>query len=192
MVPRTHTLEQTLQECREMILPTAYFAPARWYKVFVNEPCQIEVCESFPKQTYRNRCTIMSPDGPVTLSVPVCHVESKQLTRDIQISYQQHWQHQHKIALLSAYKRTPYFDYYQDYIMPLYDNRFKYLKDLNDACHSVVWSLMQNQRPQLPQTLPATDDWQQQDLEQFWGDGSSILDLLMQYGPQTTLYLQQI
>lgn len=172
-----------------LLLPTSYFAPTAWYKAFLSEPSMIEVCESFPKQTYRNRCMIASPNGEVMLSVPVCKVESKQMTRDVRISYQQHWQHQHKIALVSAYKRTPYFDYYQDYLLPLYDKQFKYLKDLNDACHSVVMSLMQNHPPMQTQSLPATDDWQNKDIDQHWGNGSSILNLLMQYGPQTTLYL---
>ena len=172
-----------------MILPTAYFAPVGWYKAFLKEPCRIEVYESFRKQTYRNRCTISSPNGPVTLSVPVCHVESKQLTRDVQISYQQHWQHQHRIALVSAYKRTPYFDYYQDYILPVIDKQFKYLKDLNDNCHAVVMSLLGNRRPDEPQPLPQTDDWQNADLEQYWGDGQSILDLLMEYGPETVKHI---
>lgn len=166
-------------------LPTSYWAPVSWYKAFLHDSCEIEVCESFPKQTYRNRCTITSPNGPITLSVPVCHVESKQLTRDVEISYRQHWQHQHRIAFVSAYKRTPYFDYYQDYILPVIERQYKYLKDLNDNCHSVVMSLMANQRPAEAQPLPATADWQNADLEQYWGNGQSILDFLMLYGPET-------
>lgn len=175
-----------------MILPTSYFAPTAWYKAFFTEACLIEVFESFPKQTYRNRCVITSPNGQVTLSIPVCHAERKQLTRDVEISYQQHWQHQHKIALLSAYKRTPYFDYYQDYILPIYNTHYKYLKDLNDHCHSVVAALISNQRPQATVPLPATDDWQSLDIECYWGNGKSILDILMEYGPETTNYINTL
>ncbi len=176
------------------VLPTAYFAPTEWYKAFMKESCEIEVFESFPKQTYRNRCTITSPNGAVTLSVPVCHVERKQLTRDVEISYQQHWQHQHRIALVSAYKRTPYFDYYQDYLMPVYEKRHKYLKDLNDECHAVVMSLMRNMPAKEVTATPltVTTDWRGCDLEQHWGDGRSILDLLMEYGPETERYLQKL
>ena len=173
-----------------MTLPTAYFAPVGWYKASMKEPYRIEVLESFPKQTYRNRCVITSPNGLVTLSVPVCRVEHKQLTRDIEISYQQHWQHQHKIALISAYKRTPYFDYYQEYILPLYDTKYKYLKDFNHHCHSVVTELMHNRRPTVAQPLQETDIWQPLDLERYWGDGLSILDFLMEYGPETIRYIE--
>lgn len=131
----------------------------------------------------------MSPNGAVTLTVPVCHSERKQLTKDVQISYQQHWQHQHKVALLSAYKNTPYYDYYEDYILPLYDRQFKFLKDLNDACHAVVICLLNNERPKGYSPLPCTADWAECDLEGYWGTGGSILDLLMQYGPQAAEYL---
>ena len=168
-----------------MILPTAYFAPASWYKAYYQEPCIVEVYESFPKQTCRNRCLITSPNGVITLSVPVCHVERKQLTRDVEISYQQHWQHQHKIALVSAYKNTPYFDYYQDFILPLYDLHFRFLIDFNNACHQVVSSLIQNRRPTDNAALPTTTDWQAADLETCFSSQLSILDLLMEYGPQT-------
>ena len=81
----------------------------------------------------RNRCTITTPDGPLTLTVPVKHSERKQLTRDVEISYQKHWQHQHWIALVSAYKRTPYFDYYMDYFRPFYEKETKFLLDLNEG-----------------------------------------------------------
>ena len=103
-----------------MILPTTYMGSAEWYRQFLanSSAVQIEVMESFPKQTYRNRCTITTPDGALTLSVPVKRADSKQLTRDVEISYQQRWQHQHWIALVSAYKRTPYFDYYADFFRP--------------------------------------------------------------------------
>ena len=68
-----------------MILPTTYMGSAEWYRQFLANPSavQIEVMESFPKQTYRNRCTITTPDGALTLSVPVKRADSKQLTRDV-------------------------------------------------------------------------------------------------------------
>lgn len=175
-----------------MILPTAYFAPWSWYRVFLTKPCQIEVCENFVKQTYRNRCRITSPNGKVMLSIPICKVEHKQITSEVEISYEHHWQHQHKIALLSAYKRTPYFDYYWDYIEPIYSTDYKYLKDLNEHCHRVVMSLINNERPQgvMGSCLDYTLDWQGYDLEAIWGDGESVLDLLMEYGPLAKQILQ--
>jgi hypothetical protein len=164
-----------------------------WYRLFLANPSdvQIEVMESFPKQTYRNRCTITTPDGPLTLSIPVKRADSKQLTRDVEISYQQRWQHQHWIALTSAYKRTPYFDYYADFFRPFYEKETKFLVDFNEKIHEVIVRLMANQAKgeEAKRLLGKnrTTDWQGLDLEPCFGNGQSILDLLFEYGPETIM-----
>ena len=194
-----------------LILPTTYLGSAEWYQQFLANPSavQIEVMESFSKQTYRNRCTITTPDGHLSLSVPVKRADSKQLTRDVEISYQQRWQHQHWIALTSAYKRTPYFDYYADFFRPFYEKETKFLVDLNEGLHEVIVALVQNcvelgsssvelssAEDTTPHhttlhytTLRHTADWQGLDLEPCFGNGQSILDLLFEYGPETPLAL---
>ena len=191
-----------------MILPTTYMGPVEWYRQFFANPSdvQIEVMESFPKQTCRNRCTITVPhdsqpncQSPIanrlTLTVPVKRADSKQLTRDVEISYQQRWQHQHWIALVSAYKRTPYFDYYADFFRSFYEQETRFLVDFNEKSHQVISSLMMNnvhptilQNPAQPYTtLHHTSDWQGLDLESCFGNGQSILDLLFEYGPETIM-----
>ena len=190
-----------------------------WYRQFLANPSavQIEVMESFPKQTYRNRCTITQPVGDeamrrlgerretgnslplregqggglLTLSVPVKRADSKQLTRDVEISYQQRWQHQHWIALMSAYKRTPYFDYYADFFRPFYEQETRFLVDFNEKIHEVIVRLMANQAKgeEAKRLLGEnrTSDWQGLDLEPCFGNGQSILDLLFEYGPETIM-----
>ena len=175
-----------------MILPTTYMGSAEWYRQFLANPSavQIEVMESFPKQTYRNRCTITTPDGALTLSIPVKRADSKQLTRDVEISYQQRWQHQHWIALVSTYKRTPYFDYYADFFRPFYEKETKFLVDLNEGLHEVIVRLMANKAMGNRQWAIGenrTTDWQGLDLEPCFGNGQSILDMLFEYGPETVI-----
>lgn len=192
---------QTLN--KRMILPTTYMGSAEWYRQFLANPSavQIEVMESFPKQTYRNRCTITVPhdsqsncQSPIanrlTLTVPVKRADSKQLTRDVEISYQQRWQHQHWIALVSAYKRTPYFDYYADFFRPFYEQETRFLVDFNEKIHDVIVRLMANDEPRTKgkeQRLITTIDWAGKDLEQAFGNGQSILDMLFEYGPETVM-----
>ena len=173
-----------------MVLPTTYMGSVEWYRQFLANlsAVQIEVMESFPKQTYRNRCTITTPDGPLTLSVPVKRADSKQLTRDVEISYQQRWQHQHWIALVSAYKRTPYFDYYADSFRPFYEKETKFLVDLNEGLHDVIVRLLTNEAwRQEGEKARRTSDWMGIDLESTFGNGQSILDLLFEYGPETIM-----
>ena len=176
-----------------MVLPTTYLGSADWYKLYLTNPAQvqIEIMESFPKQTYRNRCTITTPDGPLTLSVPVKRADSKQLTKDVEISYQQKWQHQHWIALMSAYKRTPYFDYYADFFRSFYEKETKFLVDLNEGLHDVIVRLLTNNvaigNGQWAISENRTLDWQGLDLESCFGNGQSILDMLFEYGPETVI-----
>ena len=196
-----------------MVLPTTYLGSVEWYRRFLANPSavQIEVMESFPKQTYRNRCTISQAIGRkvneargerreakgwelLTLSVPVKRADSKQLTRDVEISYQQKWQHQHWIALMSAYKRTPYFDYYADFFRPFYEKETKFLVDFNEGLHETIIRLMANDVAignwQLVIGKNRTSDWQGLDLEPCFGDGQSILDMLFEYGPETPVVLR--
>ena len=176
-----------------IILPTTYLGSVDWYKQYLTNPSevQIEVMESFPKQTYRNRCTITTPDGLLTLSVPVKRADSKQLTRDVEISYQQKWQHQHWIALMSAYKRTPYFDYYADFFRPFYEKETKFLVDLNDGLHDTIIRLLTNNvtigNELLSMGKKRTLDWQGRDLESYFGNGQSVLDMLFEFGPETVM-----
>ncbi|MBQ5626310.1 MAG: WbqC family protein [Paludibacteraceae bacterium] len=201
-----------------IILPTTYLGPVEWYRQFMAHPSEvaIEVMESFPKQTYRNRCTITVPGNGyrvsdigerLTLTVPIKRANSKQLTKDVEISYQQKWQHQHWIALVSAYKRTPYFDYYADFFRPFYEKETKFLVDLNEGLHEVIMGLVNNcielgssgvelfstkeatlhNATQHYTTLHNTTDWQGLDLEHCFGNGQSILDMLFEYGPETIM-----
>ena len=172
-----------------IILPTTYLGSADWYRQYLVNPTEtyIEVMESFPKQTYRNRCTITTPDGPLTLSVPVKRADSKQLTRDVEISYQQRWQHQHWIALMSAYKRTPYFDYYANFFRPFYEKETKYLIDLNEGLHQTIVALLKNDTTIIQQKTAYTADWQGLDIEKSFGNGQCILDILFEYGPETVI-----
>jgi len=164
-----------------MILPTAYLPPRSYIEALMSEPATIEQMESFEKQTFRNRCLIRDAKGElVRLTVPVGKVEHKQLTRDIQISYQTKWQHQHWITLVSAYQHTPYFLYFADYLRPFYEKQYKWLIDLNDELNATLVALLKKQKPQGIITGSRTLDWS----GQIWTDKHpwqtelSVLDTL--------------
>ena len=172
-------------------------APKDWYKAYLTNPAEVEIegLESFEKQTYRNRCLIGgTKDGcseGIRLTVPVKKVEHKQLTRDIEISYQTRWQHQHWISLVSAYGQTPFFDYYAEFFKPFYEKETKWLWDLNNGLHEVICSLLSNERPSDFSRQPSafsyrpTSDWSGKELNSWYGTGKSILDTLFEYGNET-------
>ena len=156
-----------------MILPTAYLPPKSYMEALMSEPATIEQMESFEKQTFRNRALIrdrfadrtqtalLTEYRPIMLTVPVKKVEHKQLTRDIQISYQTRWQHQHWITLVSAYQHTPYFLYFADYLRPFYEKEYKWLLDLNDEMNATLAALLKREKPSAVsiQHSDRTADW---------------------------------
>ena len=121
------------------LLSTTYFGPVQWYqKLNRFDTIYIERCESFVKQTYRNRCVIATTNGLQTLSIPVEHTqekgeESSRLITDIRISNHGNWRHLHWNALMSAYGDSPFFDYYVDDLKPFFEDRWENLFDFNMA-----------------------------------------------------------
>ena len=170
-----------------MILPTAYLPPLSYMQALMSEPATIEQMESFEKQTFRNRCLIRDAKGEIVrLTVPVGKVEHKQLTRDIQISYQTRWQHQHWITLVSAYQHTPYFLYFADYLRPFYEKQYKWLLDLNDELNATLLALLKKERPQIANRASLIDhrtsDWSGQIWtdKHSWQTEISVLDTLFE------------
>ena len=113
------------------LLSSTYFGPVQWYqKLNRYDECLIERHESFIKQTYRNRMTIATTNGPLSLTIPTNH-DTSMAMKDIRISDHANWRHVHWNALLSAYGESPFFEYYQDDIRPFYEKKYEFLFDFN-------------------------------------------------------------
>jgi hypothetical protein len=126
---------------KRVLLSSAYLAPVQYFtKLIRYDEVWIELYEHYIKQSYRNRCTILTANGPQSLSVPVTEgSNSKRLIRDVVISYDHPWQKLHWRALLAAYNNAPFFEYYADSLAPFYQvKRWKYLTDFNQEILSVV------------------------------------------------------
>ncbi len=96
----------------------------------------------FVKQTLRNRTTIATENGAQTLTIPVMHNGRSIPMRDIRISEHGNWRHQHWNALVSAYRKSPFFEYYADDFALFYEERDGFLIDFNMRLHSVVCELL--------------------------------------------------
>ena len=109
--------------------PVEYFVKLNTYKAGL----LVEKEEHFPKQTYRNRANIYSPDGVLALTVPVVKgSKNHTVTKDVKISYEFDWQRLHWLSLQACYRRSAYFEFYEDDIAPFYQNKFEYLFDYNE------------------------------------------------------------
>jgi hypothetical protein len=96
------------------------------------ESITFEIADNFQKQTNRNRTYIYSPNGIQLLNIPVKHSkESHQKTKDIKIDTDFDWQKQHFKSLEAAYRSSPFFEFFEDDIRPLFDKKHTFLLDLN-------------------------------------------------------------
>jgi hypothetical protein len=115
------------------ILPLAYLGSREWWREALSEDAIIDVGEHFVKQTARSRCEIATASGRMMLSANVVKGASihKKAVKDMRLDYSKRWPHQHITAIRSAYKSSPYYDYYAHLLEPLFERRYEFLYDMN-------------------------------------------------------------
>jgi hypothetical protein len=119
-----------------LLIESQYFAPIDVYKTLIG--CDIlclERFEHYQKVSFRNRCNIAGPNGRITLSVPLSKGKNQRtVMKDVKISNEEKWQSLHWKTLVSAYRRSPWFEYFEADLENLYTKPFEYLLDWNIAC----------------------------------------------------------
>lgn len=128
----------------KVCLSTAYLPPIEYFSWLMKaDEALIEQYEHYQKQTYRNRCTIVGPEGKLDLTVPVVKPDRKDAPiRDIRISDHGNWRHLHWNALSSAYNHTPYFEYFRDDFQPFYERKWEFLVDYNEELLTLICQLI--------------------------------------------------
>jgi Mg2+/Co2+ transporter CorB len=146
----------------KILLSTAYIPPIEYFSLISgSSEIMIEKEENYIKQTYRNRCYILSSHGPQILSVPaILGTSHKTPVRDIRIDYSKRWQQVHIRALTAAYNSSPYFKYYFDDILKIISSNHIFLLDLNtELTYSVLNMLRINKKLQYTsEFLPVNKD----------------------------------
>lgn len=120
-----------------------YLAPVPLYaRLFTADGVIFDSETPFVKQTFRNRAVIATENGTQALTIPIVHTGGKQPMRDIRISEHGNWRHLHWNAIVSAYRKSPFFDYYADDFAHFYEERDGFLMDFNLRLHAVVCELL--------------------------------------------------
>lgn len=102
-----------------------------------------EICDNYQKQTYRNRTYIYGANGKLGLYIPVIHThKNRKLFKDIKISYDSNWMGLHLKSLQSAYRSSPYFEYYEDSFIKLFSYSEKFLVDFNLKCINLCLDIL--------------------------------------------------
>ncbi len=199
-----------------MLFTTAYFPSISYMARFLKEDAPVvEVWETYRKQTYRNRCRVMTANGLENLTVPVVKPNGNHtMTRDILVSDHAPWQHIHSRCLESAYKNSPYFDHYYPLLRPIFEGRFERLIDLNDTALQAVLKMLKTKKEIVHTTdyvREAENDlreafspkkaldaslfptYYQVFSEKFpFAPDLSVLDLIFNEGPEAVEYLKRL
>ena len=207
----------------KVLLPVAYLPAAEYFAYLAAaDEVVIELHETYPRQSWRNRCSIMTANGALDLIVPVKKPEGKHSkTADVLISNHENWQKKHWRSIVSAYNKAPYFFYYSDLLAPFFENQQP--EKLWEYNHVVMHAIMDELNIDAktaytefynrtsddaldlrgvltPKThrRPAHTHIEWPDYQQVFSDrhgfkaNLSIADLLFNLGPDTEQYLKSI
>ena len=117
----------------------AYFPPISFWAAWRQDGTNVlDLGENFQKQSYRNRMCIADPSGRKNLVVPVAHKRGiRSSTAEMAITYAENWPIIHWRSIESAYRSSPYFEYYEDSLKPIFEAQYATLGALNLA--SIHW-----------------------------------------------------
>lgn len=115
------------------LLHPSYFPSISHFAAMAqSDSITFEMEDNFQKQTNRNRTYIYSPNGIQLLNIPIKHSNlSHQKTKDIKIEQEFDWQKQHFKSLEAAYRSSPFFEYFEDDLVPIFQKKHTFLMDLN-------------------------------------------------------------
>jgi len=199
-----------------LIVHPTYFASIIQYVAMIHaDEIMFEYEDNYQKQTYRNRCYIYGANGKQLLTIPIIHPKNKNnyKTKDIRIDYSSNWQKLHIRSLQSAYRSSPFYEFYEDEMLEVFLKKHKFLIDLNMETFQFIYDNLE-----VPFSYQKTSDYQAIKIKdkdcrklvnaknnqeynlkkytQVFNDkhgyisNLSILDLLFNEGPNTLQYLE--
>lgn len=207
----------------DVLLSTSYLPPIEYFvEIIRHEKTVIDIHETYPKQTWRNRCNIYSANGNISLTIPVEKPYGNHTkTSQIKISKHAAWQKNHWRGIESAYRNSPYFLYYRDlaeHLIMESDSDFLYKRNdlilksiLNEIgvrveiefTHDFVLDASEFDDYRFtispkPRDKKGEKDFFFEAYYQVFGDkfgflpNLSILDLLFNLGPEALHYLEKM
>ena len=153
-----------------------------------------------------HRFTIADTRGRLDLTVPIAKPHTSRCAWDsIGVSTHGAWWDVHRVALESAYGRTPYFEFYIDRFLPMLTagvtERFPLLAHLAGAWETEIADILGLtllDRPREGYAIMPDDSADIQPYRQVRADrlgfipGLSVLDLIFNLGPEAQIYLNRL
>ena len=122
-----------------LIHPTYFPSISHFVAMAKADSITFETEDNFQKQTNRNRMYIYSPNGIQLLNIPVKHSKvAHQKFKDVRIENAFDWQKNHFKSLEAAYRTSPFFEYFEDDIRPIFEKKHDFMMDLNFQTMEIV------------------------------------------------------
>jgi hypothetical protein len=199
-----------------LYIPT-YFSPISQYaQIIKSDTIFFEVEDNFQKQSYRNRCYIYNSNGKQLLNIPLKEKKGtsslRKKTKDMLVDNNSHWQEHHLKSLQTAYRASPFYEFYEDDLLAIFNKKYTFLQDVNIDTYLFVTDALQisQQYSKTKEYEIITDkndyrilaDIKKQpkksrdkyiqmfDNKHGYIDNLSILDLLFMEGPNAISYLK--
>lgn len=135
-----------------IVIHPVYFGNIAHFAAIVQaESVTFEMFDHYQKQTFRNRCYIATANGPLLLNIPIRHSSSgkrgerdkkHQFYRDVKIENAFPWKNQHWKSIQIAYRSSPFFEFYEDDLAPLFESEDDHLMSFNQKCFEVICDLL--------------------------------------------------
>jgi hypothetical protein len=152
----------------KLIMPNAYFGPIEFFAYLVQQnQAIIEVSDNFQKQTYRNRCYIYGANGKLMLNAPIKHNKKgdRLMVKDVELANDSNWLTVQWKSIETAYRTSPYFEFYEDDLRPFFEKEHKNLLEMTLESIDIVKDILQ-------------EDWKLSYTEEYYKNyGESDLDL---------------
>ncbi len=157
-----------------------------WKLILQHEKIVFEQYENYTKRSFRNRCHIVSPNGILRLSIPLEHGKNQHCAlKEVRISYNERWQNLHWQSLQTCYRRSPYFEFYEDKLVPFYEKRIDFLLDFNLQLFDTICNILKT-KPEYMLTTSYDDT-----VENTYSDFRNVLlPNIVQPQYETKSYLQ--
>lgn len=123
-----------------MISSSIPFPPVRWWTHAVKSGAvTTDLGEYYQKMSYRNRYYLASPNGKTLMSLPLAKGRNQRMPlSEVKLFNESNWQDNHWKTIVSLYGRSPFFEYFEHLVKPLFETKYEYLHDFNTASLELI------------------------------------------------------
>lgn len=175
-----------------------YLPSVDWYAAYIAANGSLPpTLTAYSPHMHINRCCILMPTGPQTLTIPLVAHSAHTSSDDLIISNHGRWRSHHWNALQTAYGKSPFFEYYADDFRPFYTQPYERFAHYTAALHHLVCQLIDIQQIAHLKCATSDDRCATSDVTYYqvfanrlgFQPHMSIVDLLFNMGPESILIL---